>query len=447
MSDDGAPSDSDVTAAARLTYLDVCLLRAADVKPRATWVRPSQRRRVVFLHGWLQDHHSWRRTAQLVRRSYGHDCLLLDWPCHGLSETPLHAVMGPELCLAALRATLERVGWTDGSVPLTLAGCSYGGAMAMRYTSRWPGEVDRLVLVGTAGFDEALPTLVLRAGIAAARAVAAAVPPPPHSVADVAHVSMAGASVVDASVANASEADASVANASEADASGAGACRPRRMPPLRWLCHWMLQQARLVRTTPRYNNTPDWFNSAAAQRPMLVVCARYDALPHRTTTAAAAAAFTCHFHLPLSLATTCDYYHQLPPITATTTAPTAPTAPPAPTAPTYYQVRRAAPRPPLGGRARQRRHFPHAHAAPHPPAAVLCARVATAGPGAPYLITYLREASHCLRARLLTNCPTNVLTYLLAYFACCTACCRLTTYTYLLTHFPAGPGPARMARR
>ena len=188
--------------------------------------------------------------------------------------------------------------------------------MAMRYTSRWPGEVDRLVLVGTAGFDEALPTLVLRAGIAAARAVAAAVPPPPHSVADVAHVSMAGASVVDASVANASEADASVANASEADASGAGACRPRRMPPLRWLCHWMLQQARLVRTTPRYNNTPDWFNSAAAQRPMLVVCARYDALPHRTTTAAAAAAFTCRFHLPLSLANfTCHHVRLLPPTT------------------------------------------------------------------------------------------------------------------------------------
>ena len=232
MSADGdAATSADATAviaAARLTYLDVCLLRATDVKPRATWVRPSQRRRVVFLHGWLQDHHSWRRTAQLVRRSYGHDCLLLDWPCHGLSETPVHAVMGPELCLAALRATLERVGWAAGSVPLTLAGCSYGGAMAMRYTSRWPDEVDRLVLVGTAGFDEALPTLVLRAGMAAARAVVAALPPPPRSVADVADTGIA---------------DANVAGASVADA-----CRPSRMPPLRWLCHWLLQQARPTST-------------------------------------------------------------------------------------------------------------------------------------------------------------------------------------------------------
>ena len=139
-----------------------------------------------------------------------------------------------------------------------------------------------------------------------------------------------------------------------ADARVADACRPSRMPPLRWLFHWMLQQvrrpapppvycgthippstvacmhdgdiaralgcvrrpehscaeacecavaadaarvgthpnpnpnpkpnpnpnpnpdqARLVRATPRYNNDPDWFNSAAAQRPMLVVCARW----------------------------------------------------------------------------------------------------------------------------------------------------------------------------
>ena len=71
-----------------------------------------------------------------------------------------------------------------------------------------------------------------------------------------------------------------------------------------------------MRTTPRYNNTPDWFNSAAAQRPMLVVCARYDALHHRTTTAAAAAAaavYNCRCHLP-PLATTTTNYHQLLPL-------------------------------------------------------------------------------------------------------------------------------------
>ena len=63
-----------------------------------------------------------------------------------------------------------------------------------------------------------------------------------------------------------------------------------------------------MRTTPRYNNTPDWFNSAAARRPMLVVCARYDALHHRTTMAAAAAAVTCRFHLPATTTNCCRYY-------------------------------------------------------------------------------------------------------------------------------------------
>ena len=29
-----------------------------------------------------------------------------------------------------------------------------------------------------------------------------------------------------------------------ADERVADACRPPRMPPLRWLCHWLLQQAR-----------------------------------------------------------------------------------------------------------------------------------------------------------------------------------------------------------
>ena len=47
-----------------------------------------------------------------------------------------------------------------------------------------------------------------------------------------------------------------------------------RMPPLRWLGHWLMQQVRLVRSTPRYNNAPDWFNSAAGQRPILLICAR-----------------------------------------------------------------------------------------------------------------------------------------------------------------------------
>ena len=161
---------------------------------------------------------------------------------------------------------------------------------------------------------------------------------------------------------------------------------------------------------------------------------------------------------PLSLATTCDDRHRLPPTsvhsysycpcaapTATTTAPA--TAPTAPTVPTPYQVRRAAPRPSLGGCARQRRDLPPAHAAPHPPAAVLCARVATAGPGAPRQLTFRDPLVACVLActqpaslRYLRTCIPTCLA--LGYFACSIASCLLLTHhllltyllTYLLTH-------------
>jgi len=179
---------------------------------------------------------------------------------------------------------------------------------------------------------------------------------------------------------------------------------------------------------------------------------------------------------PLSLATTCDDRHRLPPTrvhsysycpcaapTATTTAPaTAPTAPTVPTPyirvrvrvrvrvsnpNTRYQVRRAAPRPSLGGCARRRRDLPPAHATPHPPAAVLCARLATAGPGAPRQLTCRDPLVACVLActqpasvRYLRTCIPTCLA--LGYFACSIASCLLLTHhllltyllTYLLTH-------------
>ena len=228
----GTPETGDVAAAARSVSLHVVLLRAADVAPRPTWVKSTLRRRVVFMHGWWQDHTSWLTTAQRVREKFGHDCLLLDWPGHGLSETPRADVMGADLLLAALRRTLERVGWADGATPLTLCGCSLGGAIAMRYTSTWPATVDRLVLIAPAGFDEKRPTLIFR------------------------FLTWLGSHVVDAAPASAEAEDA----------------------PAWPKTHWLLQQLRLVRTTPRYDAELDWFQTAAARRPIRIVCATHDEL-------------------------------------------------------------------------------------------------------------------------------------------------------------------------
>ena len=69
--------------------LFVLVLRAKDLKPRATWA--AQRQRVVFLHGWLQDHTSWLRVAHDVRERWDHDCCLIDWPAHGLAVSHTRA--------------------------------------------------------------------------------------------------------------------------------------------------------------------------------------------------------------------------------------------------------------------------------------------------------------------------------------------------------------------
>lgn len=196
------------------------VLRASDVPRRSTWTSP---RRVVMLHGWLQDHTCWLPTAHRLRVLYGHDVLLIDWMAHGLSDTPRPTDMRVETLLRQLRCALERVGWTGDSVPLTVAGCSLGGALAMRYTSLHPDEVDRLVLVAPAGFDEPWWQL-----------------------------------------------------------SNAGRALAHVLHPLASASRWsstLAAHAKLVMETPRYGVEHDWFNSEAARgKPILLVAAAFDEL-------------------------------------------------------------------------------------------------------------------------------------------------------------------------
>ena len=212
-----AHDDAHAAPAAPFTIL----LRASDVPRRPTW---TSQRRVVCLHGWLQDHTCWLPTAHRLRVLYGHDVLLLDWMAHGLSDTPAPADMHIDALLEQMRSALERVGWAgDTAVPTTLAGCSLGGALAMRYTSRYPAEVERLVLVAPAGFDEPWWQLS-RAGRTAARAL-------------------------------------------DAVASAAGSRST------------VAAHAHLIRETPRYGVERDWFNSEAARdKPIMLVAAAFDEL-------------------------------------------------------------------------------------------------------------------------------------------------------------------------
>jgi pimeloyl-ACP methyl ester carboxylesterase len=213
-------------------YTFSLLLRAEDTAPRPTWV--ADRRCVVLLHGWLQDHSCWLTTAHQLRRRFGHSVLLLDWLHHGRSESPTDpSQLTPLALVKQLRALLERIGWAGAELPqrLTIAGCSLGGAVAMLYTSRFAHEVDRLVLVAPAGFDEPWHRVLMHAGRITAATIIRA-------------MRTAG------------------------DAGGS-------------LLGRLLGHAHLIRTTPRYGNDHNWFDTPVARAmPILLICAAFDEL-HR----------------------------------------------------------------------------------------------------------------------------------------------------------------------
>ncbi|KAL1529330.1 hypothetical protein AB1Y20_000284 [Prymnesium parvum] len=213
------------------------LLRADDYPPSATWVPPAARRCVVFLHGWLQEHSCWLTTAHRVRAAHGHDCLLLDWPAHGRSEAPADPRITIHTLVRCVRHTLERARLTATPRRLVFAAASLGGAVAMHYTTLYAEEVDRLVLVAPAGFDE-----------------------PCHRLCHVGPL--------------------------------LAALHTREQLPLR-----VRAKLSLVQHTPRYLAPPNWFASAAARvTPTLLVYAAFDEL-HRANAWAGARAADRRFRM------------------------------------------------------------------------------------------------------------------------------------------------------
>lgn len=126
------------------------LLRGTDAAPTRPVTRPS---RVVMLHGWLQEHGSWLRTALALRDTYGHDVLLLDFYGHGASPAVSIDLMTPEALARMVSVRVAALGWDRGA-PIALAGASLGAAVAMRYARDHPGRVVRLTLVAPAGLPE-----------------------------------------------------------------------------------------------------------------------------------------------------------------------------------------------------------------------------------------------------------------------------------------------------
>ena len=117
------------------------LLHGADAAAPSRGCPPA---RVVLLHGWLQTHSCWLETATALRDNFGHDVLLLDF----VPDT-----MGIEGWMAQLRERIAAIGWDEG-LPLSIAGCSLGAAVASRYAAASPERVARLTMVAPPGLPE-----------------------------------------------------------------------------------------------------------------------------------------------------------------------------------------------------------------------------------------------------------------------------------------------------
>ena len=108
----------------------------------------------MLLHGWLQEHSAWLKTATALRDLYGHSVLLLDFYGHGHSPSaPSSDSDSPAGYCALLADRLQALGWHHGP-KFALAGCSMGAAVAMRFACAHPGRISRLTLVAPPGLPE-----------------------------------------------------------------------------------------------------------------------------------------------------------------------------------------------------------------------------------------------------------------------------------------------------
>lgn len=118
------------------------------------------RGRVVLLHGLNSSHKIWLRTATMLRDELNLEVLLTDFYNHGLSPTLPHREMHcAETLCRQVRALIVKLGWQEK--PMVLGGCSMGGGVALHYFATWPAHVVKMVLVGSAGLQEAawVPTV------------------------------------------------------------------------------------------------------------------------------------------------------------------------------------------------------------------------------------------------------------------------------------------------
>lgn len=111
-------------------------------------INPKGSKTIVFIHGWPLNHKQFEYQFDVLS-TMGYRCIGIDWRGFGNSDKPINGY--------TLNRLAEDIRTVVGTLQLenfTLLGHSTGGAIAIRYMSRYNGYgVSRLVLV-----DAAAPT-------------------------------------------------------------------------------------------------------------------------------------------------------------------------------------------------------------------------------------------------------------------------------------------------
>lgn len=113
-------------------------LYVEDINPRGS-------KAIVFIHGWPLNHKQFEYQFDVLS-AMGYRCIGIDWRGFGNSDKPMNGYTLNRLAedIRTVVGTLQLEGFT-------LLGHSTGGAIAIRYMSRYNGYgVSRLVLVDAA---------------------------------------------------------------------------------------------------------------------------------------------------------------------------------------------------------------------------------------------------------------------------------------------------------
>lgn len=108
---------------------------------------------VLILHGWGAGSDSWLKVQEILARK-GYKVIVPDFPGFGKSSEP-SSVLGVGDYSEWLRSFAEEV----IGEPVFLLGHSFGGRVAIKFVSKYPEKVKKLILCASAGIK---PQLTLK---------------------------------------------------------------------------------------------------------------------------------------------------------------------------------------------------------------------------------------------------------------------------------------------